>query len=193
MKANVRSKVRKFVRRAGAPFSPEDTELVGAELVKIAEQSAVDDVASLDPCEVFEEVFADKRHPLRGVYGDFSDVDGAAREHWIHVTRQMISSVSVVYVNMPKTAKPVPLTVYSDAPTRTAEGVLNTKRRVLSNDMLSHDPQFLASLKHKIEMVQKVGRWPRLDCAVPQSAEGHQAAVRRSRIRAFQVRGQRAA
>lgn len=150
-----RRKVRAFTRREGAPFAAEQTDLVGSELVKMAEAAAVDDVASLDPRETFESIYSDPSHPLRVVYGDFKDVDGAAREHWVRVTRQMLNSVHVVYVDMPAKAKPIPLVTYvPDARIRSSAGTTRGGRRVLSNDMLSHDPEFLSALKQKIHMVQ---------------------------------------
>lgn len=82
-----------FVKASGAPFSDEDVQLIGAELLKIAAANRVLDVRLLDKKIVFAAIEADPKHPLRRFY-DW-DVKSAARKHWINWTAKLIASVRI--------------------------------------------------------------------------------------------------
>jgi hypothetical protein len=145
----------RFSWRTGAPFNEEDAALVGAELLKLARASCVADVASLNPREVFEAIYADADHPLRKMFGDFKDVEGAARRHWIQMTGTMIRSISVQIVALPGRAlEPVrPMFVHAEARVKEGDGTTVRRRRVLTEDALKSDPAFISAVGFKIRAI----------------------------------------
>lgn len=152
--AKMPSNVRRFERRAAAPFKEVDTDLVGTELMKLAAEFGVDEIDSLDPEQTYERIRSDPKHPLRRFY-DFDDVEKAARAHWIDFTKRLLNSVSYITVDMKKTDDPIPLFVYGVAPIRKDDGTSSiAKRRMVSNQMLKNDAAFISSVGEKIRIVR---------------------------------------
>lgn len=124
----------KFVKASGVPFSDEDIQLIGVELLKIAEANRVRDVHLLDKKIVFAAVEADPNHPLRQFY-DW-DVKKAARKHWVEWTHKLIMAVRVEWT-IGKFTHPLPITLSADVP-RLQYGA--TRKRVLTQDALLSNP-----------------------------------------------------
>lgn len=156
------AKGAKFERAPGAPFADEDTPLVARELAKIASASKQHpgDVRSLDPTEVYEIVRADPTHPLRKLYGDFQDVDSAARSHWINLTKAIIRGVRVVYAQVSGPKRIEPMFVSADVAMPTASGGKRMqRRRVMREDALRNDPIFASTVGSAIRRIEDAVRY----------------------------------
>jgi hypothetical protein len=138
-----------FVRASGAPFSDEDAQLIGAELLKIAEANRIDDVRLLDKKIVFAVVEADPNHPLRKFY-DW-DVKKAARKHWVEWTQKLIMSVRIEY-KIGKFTRPLPITLAAELP-RLKFGA--TRRRVLTADAMMNDPIFASAVGLRLRNIDQ--------------------------------------
>lgn len=136
-----------FVKASGAPFSDEDVQLIGAELLKIAAANRVLDVRLLDKKIVFAAIEADPKHPLRRFY-DW-DVKSAARKHWINWTAKLIASVRIEW-KIGKFTRPLPLTISAEIP-RLRYGA--TRKRVLTEDALADDPIFASAVGFRLRNI----------------------------------------
>ena len=144
-----------FRAAKGAPFSDEDAAVIGAELVKIAEDNRTD-VRSLDERLVWEKVKADPHHPMRRFYD--LDKDAAAEAHWIAHTAVLIRGIRVVTVLMkPRGEMRVPLFTYvppKDHARLVDDAGAHRRKRVLTEDVLASDPDFGSALSEQIRLVR---------------------------------------
>jgi hypothetical protein len=130
----------RFIKASGAPFSDEDIQLIGAELLKIAEANRIRDVRLLDKKIVFAAIEVDPNHPLRRFY-DW-DIKKAARKHWVEWTHKLIMSVRIEWA-IGKFTRPLPITLSADVP-RLQYGA--TRKRVLTQDALLSNPIFASAV-----------------------------------------------
>jgi hypothetical protein len=137
----------RFVKASGAPFSDEDIQLIGAELLKIAQANRIQDVCLLSKEIVFAAVEADPDHPLRRFY-DW-DVKRAARKHWIAWTQKIILSVRIEW-KIGKYTHPVPITLSAELP-RLKHG--GGRKRVLTEDAMKSDPIFASAIDYRLRTV----------------------------------------
>jgi hypothetical protein len=135
--------------------SAEEAKIVGTELLKMVEFHKVEGVRSLDPEAVLKEVHENPRHPLRFLYGDFKDVDGAAWAHWVTTTRQILTGLRYVRVsvNMP-TSCGQPVFVAAKAPTLRGQDIVYRNQRVLRKDALKHDPSYSSLLSRTVKQIR---------------------------------------
>lgn len=138
----------RFVKAPGAPFSDEDIQLIGAELLKIARAYRVEDVSLLDAKMVFAVVKADPKHPLRRFY-DWN-TKRAAEKHWVAWTRKLIVSVRIEVKVGPFT-RPIPITLSAELP-RLKHGA--RRRRILAEDVLKSDSLFASAADFRLRTIE---------------------------------------
>jgi hypothetical protein len=147
-------KTRRFVPAPGASCSKEDARLIGRELQKIADAQGVQHFRELNERVVFETIEADKEHPLRRFY-DWNMRD-AARRHWIECTRKLIRSVQMMYTGLRREVQ-LPMTTVCMVPRTTGNGG-TYQARILSEDALRGDPQFVSTLARIIRRNERTLR-----------------------------------
>lgn len=139
-----KKKKPRFVKASGAPFSDEDIQLIGAELLKIARANRVQDVRLLDKELVFAAIEADPEHPLRRFY-DWN-VKRAARKHWLQHTHRIILSVRIEW-KVGRFTRPLPITLSAELP-RLKHGT--KRKRVLTEDAMKSDPLFASAIDFRL-------------------------------------------
>lgn len=160
----MKKKVERFNFQAvrGSPFSNEDAEVIGPELLKIAEQNRVDDVRSLDSKLVYAAVEADPDHPLRRFVW-FEDDDAAARAGRLARVGLLIRSVRIIYLTIRKREQPAPMFLYDPKHGTRPKSDVEPARRshVLIDDALKDDPAFVSTLNGQIQLIRNA--FKRLD------------------------------
>ena len=152
------SKVRKsespavrYVAATGAPISSKDAEIIGAELRKIAEAHACNNIRQLDKHVVMEEVERDRNSPLRN-YLEWDDKK-AGKAYRLQQMGQLIRSIRIVPIKIPKGAMVVPQPMFFSAenvPRYQGDKVIRHRAQVLSEDALNNDPIFMSILGQHI-------------------------------------------
>ena len=141
----------RFARASGAPISDEDAQIIGEELLRIAEAHKVDGIRSLDKHLVFAEVENDPNHPLRRFY-NWNERE-AARLHWVDRTALLIRSVRVVTIEA-RVERHEPMFVRADV--CTPEQPKRTK--VLRDDVLANDPIFASAIGYQVRSIENALR-----------------------------------
>src|SRR5208337_1155149 len=102
-----------YMARSGAPFSNEDAQIIGPELMKIAVEQRVADVRMLDKQVVLQAVEANAHHPLRRFF-TWDEAD-AAHGFRLEEARTLIKGVVIVYANLPARENIRPMFVSASA------------------------------------------------------------------------------
>lgn len=139
----------------GSPFADSDAEVIGPELVKIAEANRVGDIRSLDKKLVFEVVEADEHHPLRQFY-DWDD-ERMARQARLERTALMIRSIRILTPSLPELSRPSPLVLFDPDHVQRRSNAPEARRRshVLIQDVVNDDPTFISSLTAQIVRIRQ--------------------------------------
>jgi hypothetical protein len=140
----------KFVRASGAPISDADAQVIGQELLKIAEANKVGDLRQLSKRIIWAELKNDSSHPL-WQFCPRRDVQSAAEAYWTDWCGRIINWVRVTVIQGKITYyKPIAVSVEtSGIQTRPSRRV-----HVLREDVLTHDPEFASAMGFQIRAVQ---------------------------------------
>lgn len=142
----------RYVAAVGSPFSDDDAEIIGIELLRIAKQNAVDDVRSLDDAFVYSIIENNDEHPLRK-YLEWDD-EKAARKHRIQQTGVMRRSVRVINLSLGERAVPTPMFLHVPDYARRSESVVHERKHVLTDDVLRSDPAFASACSAQIKLIR---------------------------------------
>jgi hypothetical protein len=153
---------------------PADGQLVGEQLMRMAQARQINNIHYLDPEEVFEEVERNPEHPLRKVF-DWND-QSAARTQRIDYTRRLITTVRVIVAHVkagPRITEP--LFVTAKAPVVQPGSPALRRSHILSNDMLANDPAFASVVsRYTRQMLNELNKLEHLARSRPLPAEVQQ-------------------
>jgi hypothetical protein len=139
----------RFARASGAPISDDDAQIIGVELMKIAEANKIGDVRQLTKHVIWAALKDDPTHPL----WDFCpkrDVASAAEAFWLSWSGKLINYVRVIVIQgKVPTFKPMFIfTETSGVQTRTSR-----RAHVLREDALVHGPEFASAFGFQVRAV----------------------------------------
>jgi hypothetical protein len=149
MKKKITKLPMRFARASGAPISDADAQVIGLELLKIAEANRIGDVRQLTKHVIWAALRDNPAHPL-WQFCPKKDVDEAAQAYWLAWAGKLINYVRVIVV---QGKAPVfrPMFIY----TETSGVQTRTSRRahVLREDALSHGPEFASAFGFQVRAI----------------------------------------
>jgi hypothetical protein len=143
----------RFVAATGSPYSNEEAQIYGPELLRIATLYKVADVRSLAPEQVYAVVEKEPENPLRSPLRFHVDDKEEARAHRIDRAAHLIRSIQVV-VTVGKLQVPRRKFVSAVAPVKQGDKVLHRSRHVLREDALQNDPVFRSAIFKQVRNIQ---------------------------------------
>lgn len=139
----------RFARASGAPISDDDAQVIGMELMKIAEANKIGDVRQLTKKIIYAELKANPNHPL-WQFCPRRDTASAAEQYWTDWCGKIINYVRVIVIQG-KIPTYKPLFIF----TETSGTQPRTTRRahVLRQDALDHGPEFASAFGFQVRAI----------------------------------------
>jgi hypothetical protein len=139
----------RFARASGAPISDDDAQVIGLELMKIAEANKIGDVRQLTKHLIWAALKADPAHPL-WEFCPKRDTASAAEAFWLAWSGKLINYVRVIVIQG-KIPTYKPLFVYTE--TSGVQARTSRRAHVLREDALSHGPEFASAFGFQVRAI----------------------------------------